>query len=459
MSFVENNSFFKKNSLTKLNEDIELSTPQQIPLLTPESILTKDEKWGIFLLHSLYFIQGIPFGFFALSIPILLIEAGTDFSDVGIMSFCLYPFCFKILLAPIEDIYFRKAFGKRKTYIVPAQYLLAIIFFLLSFSIENLIENKNVGILCGIGFIVVSANSFQDVAVDGWNLTLLRNEHLQWGAVSQTVGQSIGIIFGGSFLIQISSLINLPNFLRFFAIIIVCITIWVHFIIKERNPVYCEYSNVCVLVKDLKGFYRNKNLRLFVFFLISSSIGFSVIGNTAYLKLILQGYPKETITFISMIVVPINFTLSFLLGKYGKKGQEMTVYIKIYCALFVNNVFLYILILLFGNLQQDFFNFLFFIACLIGDGANALLSVNQGGFINRISDEDVGGTFLTFLNAAINLGRFGSRSLTFFMMDVFDYNVLVVGSWIYTGIYFILMWKNLLRLEKLEKEQWKLHSL
>ena len=91
----------RKNSLKNLNEDIELTPPQQ-PFLPPPQVfpiysslpsLTQNEKWGVFLLHSKYFIQGIPFGFFALSIHILLIEAGIDFSDVGLMSLCLYPFC------------------------------------------------------------------------------------------------------------------------------------------------------------------------------------------------------------------------------------------------------------------------------------------------------------------------------------------------------------------------------
>jgi PAT family acetyl-CoA transporter-like MFS transporter 1 len=46
-------------------------------------------------------------------------EKGVSFKDLALLSFAFYPFSFKILFAPIEDIYYNSRIGKRKTYIIP----------------------------------------------------------------------------------------------------------------------------------------------------------------------------------------------------------------------------------------------------------------------------------------------------------------------------------------------------
>ena len=45
---------------------------------------------------------------------------------------------------------------------------------------------------------------------------------------------------------------------------------------------------------------------------------------------------------------------------------------------------------------------------------------------NRISDEDVGGTYLTFLNSITNFGNMWCSSMVLFLMNYIDYNYLVV---------------------------------
>ena len=451
--------------LTKPDCDIELTSfedPKNNEIskepeanFSEESIFSQQEKWSVFLLHCLYFVQGIPFGLFGLAIPYFLVEAGADFSQIGILSFCLYPFCLKILLAPMEDIYFLKSFGKRKTYIIPCQYLLILVLIFLSFIVNGLLKELDVVSLCIIGFLLVTINAFQDVAVDGWVLTLLSNENVKWGAVAQTVGQAIGIIFGGSISVQLAFVIKLSNLIRIFAGIILLITLWVHLFIKEKNPKKNEYEGVWHLVKDLRGFYTNKNLRYCVIFCLTNNLGFAAILNTAPLKLIQKGLSKEALTTISMCIVPINLSLGFLMGHYGRIGKELTIFLKFYVILFFHNVFLFILINAYDGTEGSTFLIFYSIVALIGEGTTTCVMVNQGGFVNRISDVDVGGTFLTFLNSTWNLGRFGANSLVLFLADTINFTVLAIVSWIFAFVYIALFFKTLIRLEKLNKENWK----
>jgi len=70
------------------------------------------------------------------------------------MSITSYPFSLKFLFAPILDAYFLPKFGKRKSYIVPANYITAILLFWLSYTIDTFIEEANISLLIFIIFAI-----------------------------------------------------------------------------------------------------------------------------------------------------------------------------------------------------------------------------------------------------------------------------------------------------------------
>lgn len=78
-----------------------------------------EEKKAIVTLTLLYFIQGIPLGFWGGAIGILLIDAGASFEDLAILSTVVLPFSFKMVTAPILDTFYVPSIGKRRTYILP----------------------------------------------------------------------------------------------------------------------------------------------------------------------------------------------------------------------------------------------------------------------------------------------------------------------------------------------------
>lgn len=77
------------------------------------------EKKAIVTLTLLYFIQGIPLGFFGGTLQVLFIEAGASFEDLALLSIVTMPFSFKILTAPILESFYSRKIGKRRTYILP----------------------------------------------------------------------------------------------------------------------------------------------------------------------------------------------------------------------------------------------------------------------------------------------------------------------------------------------------
>ena len=90
-----------------------------------EKNIKKDINSIIFLVF-LYLLQGIPLGL-TTSLPFILSSRKVSYSDQGTFSFALWPFSMKLLWAPIVDSIFIKRFGRRKSWLVPTQYLIGIL--------------------------------------------------------------------------------------------------------------------------------------------------------------------------------------------------------------------------------------------------------------------------------------------------------------------------------------------
>lgn len=86
---------------------------------------------NVALLFFLYVLQGIPLGM-AGSIPMILQNKNVSYKQQAMFSFVYWPFSLKLLWAPIVDAAFFQKFGRRKTWLVPVQYLIAFFMIVLS---------------------------------------------------------------------------------------------------------------------------------------------------------------------------------------------------------------------------------------------------------------------------------------------------------------------------------------
>lgn len=435
--------------------------------------LSSADKLNIFLLLTLYFVQGIPLGLFDSSIPFLLLAKKAEFTDLGLLSFFSYPFAMKILFAPFEDAHFSEKFGKRKTYIIPCQYLLAFLFLLSGFFIEEIIEEKRILALTIIGFVMIMMAALQDIAVDGWQLTLLDESHLVWGSVAQSVGQTLGQVFASSFFIQLNSLsfcndyiykepqnepiLDMKTFCIMVSVLIFAITFIVHFFKRERNPPNSnEKITMWGVIKSLSGFFKNKNLKFLLFHLLFWRLGFCIMSNTVSATLIKNGFPKETLINILTALIPLSFLVSFGVGKMNGKGSEMRVYLFLYILKIFDNFSLYFLVKLYANTT----NYIIFFS--ITQGFSIMVQTGMfvvwGGFVNRISDTDVGGTYLTFLASMHNFGNMWTGSLSYYLVASFNYDYLVFAGWGVAIMYYVVFRRRIAMLGKLSKSEWSLKS-
>jgi hypothetical protein len=118
------------------NKDKKKQTSKQ-----PKQDLKKDYG-NIALLLLLYFLQGIPLGLTG-SLPFILTTRKVSYADQGTFSFAFWPFSLKLLWAPIVDSIFFKRFGRRKSWLIPIQYLIGIFMIFFSDFTKELLEGRS----------------------------------------------------------------------------------------------------------------------------------------------------------------------------------------------------------------------------------------------------------------------------------------------------------------------------
>merc|ERR1719391_1721059 len=177
-----------------------------------------DER-NIAVLLFLYVLQGIPLGL-AAAIPLILTNKNVSFKQQAEFSFAYWPFSVKLLWAPIVDSLYVASFGRRKTWLVPVQYLIGVTMFVLSLKVDDYLgEHPDVTTLTAMFFFLNFLAATQDIAVDGWALTMLQRHNVGYASTCNSVGQTAGYFMGYVFFMALESygLVTLSGFLQFWS--------------------------------------------------------------------------------------------------------------------------------------------------------------------------------------------------------------------------------------------------
>ena len=136
------------------------------------SDLPPQDRRNFLLLVLLYFLQGIPMGLATGSVPFLL-KSYLSFGQIGVFSLASYPYSLKLLWSPIVDAVWSPKVGRRKSWILPVQFVSGIGMLYLGSRVEEMM--KAAGANGGEGvwnftiwwFTLVFTCATQDIAVDG----------------------------------------------------------------------------------------------------------------------------------------------------------------------------------------------------------------------------------------------------------------------------------------------------
>lgn|SRR3990167_272715 len=177
---------------------------------------TYRESGNLSLLLFLYTLQGIPIGLALGSIPFIL-QKSVSYTEMGIFTLVSYPYSLKLLWAPIVDTFHFQSVGRRLSWIIPVQILLGLVFLYLSLTLEITLERDPINIwnVTFLFLILILLAATQDIAVDGWALTLLSKETSSLASPCQGIGLDIGYFASYTVFLALSSAEFCNSYLRF----------------------------------------------------------------------------------------------------------------------------------------------------------------------------------------------------------------------------------------------------
>lgn len=153
------------------------------------------------LLFTLYLSQGLPFGFQATALPVLMRERGTSLAAIGFAGALAAPWLLKPLWAPLVDRYWFARIGRRRSWIIPLQALMVVTMLA---AVPVAASGALMPILVCV-FLMNFCAATQDIAVDGLAVDILERDELGPGNAAQVAGYKAGMVLGGGILVWLSA--------------------------------------------------------------------------------------------------------------------------------------------------------------------------------------------------------------------------------------------------------------
>ena len=445
------------------------------------------------LLILLYTLQGIPMGLSG-SIPFLIqqkvqateaLATSTAASKLAykanaIFALCSWPFSLKLLWAPIVDACFVPVFGRRKSWLVPCQALAGLLMVgganfverqlgldgTTTAAASNILHSNviNVKGVTFFFFVLYFLMATQDIACDGWALTMLSKKNRGRGPVCNSIGQNIGyfLSFVGFLalndpeacetiwrpLLRLASrpgtgLVSLGGFIRAMGYFMLATTLAVALFKHEKRITRsdlrasatkphsddeddAELDASQIGVKEtyhrLWAVCQLPAVRSLFWILLTYRLPTALSDNVKFLKAVEYGLSKSTTALLSpTVILPLGILVPIVATKiwHGQAlRQFMTGYnIRVTLVPLLDLCMLYVIK---QSSTHHHRSLIFWVAVVASTALQSICSSLQFNaqmtfFASRV-DPLIGGSYMTLLNTAANLGGTYPASLVMWLL-------------------------------------------
>jgi len=379
--------------------------------------LPENDKRNFGLLVLLYFLQGVPLGLATGSVPFLL-KSHLSYGEIGIFSLASYPYSLKLLWSPIVDAVWSPRFGRRKSWILPIQLLSGIGMLWLGSHVESMMAatgqagGPTIWNFTGWWFFLVLMCATQDIAVDGWALTLLSPANISYASTAQTVGLTAGQFLSYTVFLAFYSkdfanrwfraepldfgLMGLGGYLTFWGWAYIAVTIGLGLLKREERT--RNEDGVWDVYKIMWGVLKLKNVQTIILVHLIAKIGFQANDGVTNLKLLDKGFGTDNMALIVLIDFPFEIGLGYYAGKWSQQFTPM----RLWCWGFAGRLFAAVVAQLTvstfpsGGVTGGYM--LAVIAShVFSTFTNTVMFVAVSAFHAKVADPVIGGTYMTLL--------------------------------------------------------------
>ncbi|KAH9850660.1 MFS general substrate transporter [Lenzites betulinus] len=436
----DDDGFTEEVELSLLGEDERREAASDLTLDEEQTYLAQGgekrpfsarDKRAIVLLIILYLIQGFPLGLALGSIPFILREH-LSYSEIAVFSLAGYPYSLKLLWSPIVDSKFFPSIGRRKSWIIPMQLIIGTIMLVMSYNAEELMSNpgKHLYTLSAAFTSLVFFSATQDIAVDGWALTLLSEENLSFASTCQTIGLNTGYLMSYTVFLALNSeafakkwgvpQLTLGAYLLFCAFMSYAVTVWLLFI-KEDKESTTEDISVKAVYMTMWQICKLRHVQILLAVHLLAKVGWQANDAVTQLKMVEKGLGREDLAVTVLIDFPFQIVGGWLAGKWSRGDKPLRAWIHAFWPRIALTILFTLMVYWF---PQPPISTGFFVLLVTATIAQSFAGTIQFGgisaFHTRISDPVVGGTYMTLLNTFTNLGGTWPRYFVLKGVDLFS---------------------------------------
>jgi hypothetical protein len=437
------------------------------------------------LITGLYALQGIPLGLVHGSLPYLL-KKHLTYTDLAVFSFASYPYLFKLLWSPLVDSHHIPYLGRRKSWIIPCQLLMGVLFLLSSPYIDTFLQAKeHLYTLTGLMFTLILLAATQDIAVDAWAVELLEPENKALGSTCQSLGQYVGFFvsfpvmivansaeFSAMYFSTTEALLPVSGFFYLCGYMFIAFSLYVQFLIPETNSSSEPPASLLSILSSMLHILKLPHMQSLVALLLTVRLGLAAFDSVLMLQLVEHGMDEVEMGALSMALIPVEIAITIAVGWRLSKGFSLSGYRIGYLIRIAANVIILLVLLNTDKLVYPWY-FPILISCLLGAiGSNMMFSVITSLFF-RVSQHGLSGTYMTFLATVLNLGSQVPNTLALWTVDLLSsegtceglekpckdarngFYPLALGSIVVSLVYFaVVLTRKTKELELLETSDW-----
>lgn len=226
----------------------------------------------MFLLTTMYMSQAIPMGFIMGSLPVIMRASGMSLKAIGFLFMLHLPWAFKFIYASYIDSFHIKKIGRRRTWILPMQWLTVLLFAALSQAPPE----RSFGIMFGLFLLAAFAMATNDIAVDGYATDMLTSRERPWGNTIQSGARSMGMVIGGGIPLVFYDLFGWQSicFLLAAALLLLSLPVLFHREIPSQHQLKLDLMGNRTKVPGMISIIKKPDTRWLIVFLILPTVFF-----------------------------------------------------------------------------------------------------------------------------------------------------------------------------------------
>jgi hypothetical protein len=300
-------------------------------------------------------------------------------------------------------------------------------------------------------FFLVFLCATQDIAVDGWALTILSPGSLSYASTAQTIGLNTGYFLSFTVFLAFNSshfsnkylrttpqdygVLSLNQYLTFWGFIYILVTIFVAFFVNEEprhlkrvkrsDHVTSTDSNTWQSLRQVYSsmfqVLKLPNIQAFIIIHLVCKIGFQANEGATNLKLLEKGFAREDLAITVLIDFPFEIIFGYYVAKWSSGKDALDPWMYAYLGRLGAAAIAQAVVWSFptsGVVNTPYFIFVI-IQHLLGSFMSTIQFVSVNAFHTQISDPLIGGTYMTTLNTISNLGGQWPRFIVLNMIDWF----------------------------------------